>query len=300
MLSKVINKISDILLCQNSKWHIQRFIFVAAIVAFIIHFSLASLVYAGIIPQNLYDQSTSAPNPISTIYTPFTIILIYEIYLLIYYLPKSITSYLGKQYEIIALILVRGIFDNLSGLTNESSFDNPHIISLLYKFVGFIILLLLIFCFYKLSEKKHIRECTPLELKQRENFVLKKKLLSLILLVVFAFLFVTSFFELRNVDSFGISDFVHIIKKMNSSFFDTFFTTLILTEVLLLLFTYNLSREFNKVIRNSGFIVSTILLKLSFKTEGLTNLMTILIAAAFGVAILGVYRLFENRLHHQD
>lgn len=301
MLARFINRVNDILLSKSNKLRFERFIFIFAIVAFIIHFSLASLVYFGVIPQGLYGYSDSIPSPISTIYTPFTIILIYEIYLLIYYLPKSITNYLGKQYEIIALILVRGIFDSLASLTSESSFNAPHITTLLYQFVGFLILLLLIFCFYKLSENKNPKvECTPQELKRRESFILKKKVLALALFIVFILLFISSFLELRNIHHFEISDIVYIIKKMNASFFDTFFTALILTEVLLLLFTYNLSREFNKVIRNSGFIISTILLKLSFKTEGVSNLLIVLIAVAFGVAILGIYRLFENRLHQQD
>jgi len=48
-------------------------------------------------------------NPIAAIYTPFSFILIYEVYLLVFYLPKSTTIYIGKQYEIITLILIRGI-----------------------------------------------------------------------------------------------------------------------------------------------------------------------------------------------
>ena len=301
MLTQSINKVSDTLLSKNNKRRFEKLIFIIAIVAFVVHFMLASLIYIGVIPQGLYGYSDSISNPISTIYTPFTIILIYEVYLLIYYLPRSITNYLGKQYQIIALILARGIFDSLAGLTNGCSLNDPLFISLLYKFAGFIVLLLLIFCFYKLNEYKKPRpKDTDRELRQKESFVLKKKVLALALFAVFILLFITGFLELRNLHSFDISNIVNIIKKMNNTFFDTFFTALILTEVLLLLFTYNLSREFNKVIRNSGFIVSTILLKLSFKTEGFSNLIIILVAVAFGVAILGVYRLFENRLKQED
>ena len=47
-------------------------------------------------------------DPTSAIYTPFSILLVYEAYLMIYYLRRSTTIYIAKQYEVIALILIRG------------------------------------------------------------------------------------------------------------------------------------------------------------------------------------------------
>jgi hypothetical protein len=37
-------------------------------------------------------------------YTPFSVLLFDEVYLLVYYLRRSTTIYIGKQYEIIALM----------------------------------------------------------------------------------------------------------------------------------------------------------------------------------------------------
>ena len=55
-------------------------------------------------------------DPISAIYTPFSILLVYEAYLLIYYLRRSTTLYIAKQYEVIALILIRGLFKDMAVL----------------------------------------------------------------------------------------------------------------------------------------------------------------------------------------
>ncbi|MBC7494638.1 MAG: hypothetical protein H7221_06480, partial [Flavobacterium sp.] len=74
---------------------------------------------------------------------------------------------------------------------------------------------------------------------------------------------------------------------------DEFFTVLILVEVLLLLFSFLLSDKFSKVIRNSGFIISTILIKLSFGTEGILNTILIVVAVSFGVIILWIHNKFE-------
>ncbi|MFN6048152.1 MAG: hypothetical protein ACK45C_09065, partial [Bacteroidota bacterium] len=68
-------------------------------------------------------------NPVSAIYTPFSFILIYEVYLLIYYLPKSTSIYIGKQYEIITLIVIRRIFKDIGGLNlndSEHWFNNKY------------------------------------------------------------------------------------------------------------------------------------------------------------------------------
>jgi hypothetical protein len=64
--------------------------------------------------------------------------------------------------------------------------------------------------------------------------------------------------------------------------------------VLLLLFSFFLSDKFSKVIRNSGFIISTILIKLSFGTEGILNTILIVTAVLFGVIILAIHNKYED------
>ena len=81
---------------------------------------------------------------------------------------------------------------------------------------------------------------------------------------------------------------------INYIFFDDFFTVLILVDVLLVLFSFSHTDKFNKVIRNSGFVISTILVKLSFSVTGLQNVALILTAVGFGVLILWIHNLFEQ------
>lgn len=292
---KYINKIYQFFLSDRSKGKISNLIFMTAIAFFIVHSMVIALVSLGVLPGSLYNRLAVVPEPLSAIYTPFSIILLYEIYLIIYYLPKSIKIYLGKQYEIIALILIRNIFDDLAKLSAEmNGAVNEHISDLLWTFGGLIVLLLLIFCFYKLSESKHIRtsesECN---IKQR-RFIFIKKVLSLFLLLLFVLLFFRSLTSLYDFYPLTMDNIISVIKEMSNQFFTTFFTVLIIVEVLLLLFMYDLDENFSKVIRNSGFIISTILLKLSFRVEDKANIVFILIAVAFGVVILGINRLYER------
>ena len=47
------------------------------------------------------------------VYTPFSFILFYEVLLLVLALPKSRTSSVGKQYEIVSLIVIRRVFKDI-------------------------------------------------------------------------------------------------------------------------------------------------------------------------------------------
>lgn len=292
---KYIEKLYPLFLSEKSKENIAGLVFMTAIVFFVIHSLIIALVSFEIIPGSLYDRTGATPEPLSAIYTPFSIILLYEVYLIIYYLPKSITIYLGKQYEIIALILLRTIFDDLSKLSFRiNSITSEVAVNLLWTFGGLILLLLLLFCFYKLSGYKHIRiseyECNA----KQKRFIYVKKLLSFLLFVLFIILFFNSFSKLKDFYPLTVYNIISVIKEMSNLFFSTFFTVLIVIEVLLLLIMYDLDEKFSKVIRNSGFIISTILLKLSFRVEDKANIILILIAVAFGVIILGINKLYER------
>ena len=83
---------------------------------------MIGLIHFNVITVN--ESSNLLKNPIAAIYTPFSFILVYEVYLLIYYLPKSTSTYISKQYEIIALIIIRRLFKDLSDLSLSSNWFN--------------------------------------------------------------------------------------------------------------------------------------------------------------------------------
>lgn len=79
-----INKISDKLLSPEIKEHSERLILTIAIISYILHLLLIILVHQGY----LQVDSKLFKNPIAAIYTPFSFILVYEVYLLVFFLPK--------------------------------------------------------------------------------------------------------------------------------------------------------------------------------------------------------------------
>jgi Ca2+/Na+ antiporter len=89
-------------------------------------------------------------------------------------------------------------------------------------------------------------------------------------------------------------------ENINNVFFEQFFTVLIIADVVLLLFSFFYTDEFHKVMRNSGFIISTILLRLSFSVEGLLNTLLIITALLFGLLMLIIHNQFEKQLAQEE
>ena len=98
----------------TQKWS-ERFFLKIAIASFLIHLAVISLVNLDVI--HISKSSNFFVNPIAAIYTPLSFILVYEVYLLLYYLPRSLTTYIHKQYEIILLIIMRRLFKDLANIT---------------------------------------------------------------------------------------------------------------------------------------------------------------------------------------
>ncbi len=286
------------LLSKNTKKSWEKIIIGLAIISFIVHLIIIGLVHQNVLHFSNYSYLFS--NPIAAIYTPFSFILVYEVYLLVYYLPKSTSIYIGKQYEIITLIVIRRVFKDLSQIEFTSNWFNVKSdIQFSYDLLATLILFFLIFLFYKINLGSKVELDLKEELsKPIKSYVFVKNVIALCLVPIFIFLAGYSFF-LWIVESFAIQNTPTIINlnEINKIFFNDFFTILILIDVFLLLLSFLHTDEFFKVIRNSGFIISTILLKISFGAEGLLNTVLIVIAVLFGVCILWIHNLYIKKLH---
>jgi hypothetical protein len=287
------------LLSSNTKKKIERTILVIAIASFIIHLSIIYLVDFGFI--SLSSSSDLLKNPIAAIYTPFSFILVYEVYLLLYYLPKSITTYISKQYEIISLIIIRRLFKDLSTLSlSDDWFKIKYDLQFTYDLLASVLLFFLIYLFYFQSKKRYRTESTDeSQRKGMIKFIKIKQTIAALLVPVLFMVAIYSFLTWLN-GTVGSEKNANIsFKNINNVFFDRFFTILIIVDVILLLFSFFHTDEFHKVIRNSGFIISTILLRISFSVTGLLNTALIIAAIVFGLLILIIYNKFEKNIAAQ-
>jgi hypothetical protein len=281
-------------LLDDVRVRFEKLILIVSIVSFIIHLIIIYLVDFEI--MKLSSASDLLKNPIAAIYTPFSFILLYEVYLLIFYLPKSFTTYIGKQYEIITLIIIRRLFKDLANLDLQGDwFKIKYDLQFTYDLVTSIIMFSLIYLFYKQSKIK-ISHSQGNEMNSiaLEKFIKIKKGIALLLLPFFIILTIGSFTIWVIGDVYTGSIASNPLTNINNIFFEQFFSILIFADVLLLLFSFFITDEFHKVVRNSGFIISTILIRISFSTTGLTNNILILSSIIFGLLILYLHNKFEN------
>ncbi len=290
--NKVLSTFYNYFLSQKVKEKSEKITVYIAITSFLLHLLLIGLVKWNII--TLTNHSELLSNPISAIYTPFSFVLIYEVYLMLYYLPKSTSIYIGKQYEIISLIVFRRIFKDLSNLEFSSNwFSIKNDILFTSDLLAILILFFLIFIFYQLVKETSSNDSKIIQ-PEIIKFIALKKTVATALVPILLLLSIYSLSHWLYESFFSVSKLMTEIKDINKIFFDDFFTILILVDVLLLLFSFLHSDQFNKVIRNSGFIISTILIKLSFSTEGILNIVLIVTAIVFGVILLKIHNLYEN------
>lgn len=279
-------KIFDFFISEKSKKSIEKYVLVASVISFIFHLILIYLNKFEIVKIN--DPYNLLNNPISAIYTPFSFILIYEIYLLIFYLPRSISTYVSKQFEIITLIVIRRIFKDISDMdiTKDLIFNaiNKNI------FIDLVAALLLFFLIY-LFRRNSIKSERNSDQESFNTFLRIKQWTSCLLIPILSTLAVINFVIWLSASYFNQVE----SSSINSIFFDEFFQILILVDVLLLIFSFFNSDSFHTIIRNSGFIISTILIRISFMAEGLINIILILSSLLFGLFILLIYNECEKR-----
>tara|TARA_S200000501_G_scaffold240269_1_gene225152 strand:- start:658 stop:1527 length:870 start_codon:yes stop_codon:yes gene_type:complete len=285
---KIGSKVFDGIFSERNRKIIESFTIWSATIGFIFHLSLVLLNNYSII--NIGNESLLLTNPISAIYTPFSIILYYEIFLLIYFLPRSFTTSILKQFEIISLIIIRRIFYDIPKLNLDSGnwFNNPDNLQITYDLICILILFFLIYLFNlvksRIKNKKGNKSIT--------KFIDSKKIISIGLIPVMLCLFIIGIY---NWYSIGMdSNFASSFYYVNEVFYNTFFSILIIADVFILLLSFLYTERYSQIMRNTGFIICTILIRLSFSSTGLTNLLLIVSSVLFGLLILKIYSLMNK------
>lgn len=286
LINKQISNTFNFIFSDTSQDYVEKSIITVAIISFVVHLSLILMSSSELGILSLSGELFE--NPLAAIYTPFSFILIYEVYLLIFYLPQSFTYYLSKQYEIITLIVLRRFFKDISILdfndTQNSLINN---VSILYDVVAAIIMFLLLYFFRKnlnIKDRKKVNLGSDLK-----TFILQKKFIAIILVPIFALLALDSFQAwFTGIGRDGYST------NINYIFFEQFFTFLIFVDISILLLSFYYKNDFHKIIRNSGFIISTVIIRISFGIVGILNLSLLLLAIIIGIMVQKIHNLYEK------
>ena len=231
-------------------------------------------------------------NYLHAIYTPFTFILFYEVLLLVFALPKSHTSSIGKQYEIISLIVVRGVFKDIGEFRDLESWLTQIEAArmVLMDMGGAVAMFLLVTIFYRVR-KTVTKSSTGRDL---DGFILLKKVIAVLLTgllcILAAYNLFTWFIQILPTQELA-AEATH---DLDVFFFPAFFEFMIFTDVFLLIVSLSYYDRYEYVFRNAGFVISTVLLRFSLSTAKPYDAALALVAMGYGIAVLSVFAYFTR------
>lgn len=266
---------------NSFKSRIEKLTLYFGITAFLLHIAVIFALRLGLLDPQYFPENLFG-NPFAALFSPFSSLLVYEVYLLIYYLRQSYTKSVAKQLEIMALILLRNCFKDIGQLTEgKVSLLNS---DLTKDLSGFVALLLLVWIFYHLDAKR-----TEVKYELTAAFIKLKERMSVFLLVVF---FALSFysFSIWLVDLIRYADNHAALMDPSHIFYTEFFTLLTFVDVLLLLSSAKNLQNTILIIRNSGYVLATFLARISFSLEGWERIILIVLGAAIAVFMLWISR----------
>lgn len=208
----------------------------------------------------------------------FTLVLILEVISLIFTLPCSISKAVGKQFEILALIFLRSAFKTLADFPEPitiTGYEQDLYIILADGGGAIVVFALLgVYTLLRRNLEETIKGGPPLF-----KFVAAKKIVALIMLVTFM--------------GMGVQNTILFISgKPTFNFFQSFYTVLIFSDILLVLIAQRFLPEFKAVFRNSGFALATLLIRLALTAPPYYNVGIGICAAVFACLLTFVYNTF--------
>lgn len=217
-------------------------------------------------PELSYLQSLNS-NYLAALYTPFSIILVYEVYLLILALPLSFSNSIRKQYEIISLIIIRRVFKDISMFDDfdQIAEQKEVIIQLATDLGSGLLLFFLVGVYYQVSLKR--KKLSSLSDEEIKRFVYLKERVALLLLLIFTSLTIMSVYE------FGVEVYNLVVFEqpftldLNVIFFVEFYTVMIFADVFIFIASFMFSQTYARLLRNAGFVCSTVILRISLSAD---------------------------------
>ena len=214
---------------------------------------------------------------------------------MIFTIPYSIANSVGKQFEIVSLIILRYIFEHLGKYADIHHFiaDWKLIQELLVIILGVLSLFFLIQVYYKIQKHKAITS----DVTTQNHFVTIKKLVALSLVVV---LTITGIIEMKHlIEAIQTNSYERLM--LSHVFFKKMFTIMIFFDVFLVMITMWYSASYNTVFRLSALTISTVLLRLSFTDHIETSVLIAVIALLFAIGVSWVYGFYEqNELSYKS
>lgn len=241
---------------------------------------LAALLVIELARQDIVSPSFHLPtNHFYAVKIAFDLLLTLEVLGLIFGLASSVANSMGKQFEIFSLILLRQSFKEFVNFTEPIEWTqvSVSIQNILSDAVGGLLVFALVSIYYAMQKHRQITDNAD----DLASFVAAKKLLALLLLALFV--------------GIGVHDVLTWYKTGKAyKFFDVFYTVLIFSDVFLVLISLRHNFTYSIVFRNSGFAVSTVLIRLALTAPPVWNVILGVSAVVLSIGLTFIYNNFAG------
>lgn len=263
--------LTDIFDWLHHNWertHVQRKVALVIFWIYVAALCCVELKRQGMLPPALAQLTPHSH--FSAIQLAFTLILGLEVLSLIFIISTSFSRSVGKQFEILALILLRNAFKELAHLPEPVSIaaNLEPVIHIAVTALGALGIFVALGIYGRLSSSYAYIQSPEM----RMRYVISKKLLSLILFAIFL--------------GIGIRDaWIHLHTGADMRFFETIYTVLIFADIALVLIAQRYMPSFHAVFRNSGFVIGTLMMRLALSATPPWDTAASLFAAAYVLAL---------------
>ena len=279
-------RVFELSMGDSTEESVRRASIALAVIGFFLHVSIWALYSTGRISVE-GGAAELLRSPLSALYTPFSILLVYEVYQLIRTIPDSFSSSVGKQYEIATLLVVRDILKRLSEVESSEGWEiSSDVGFLLVECAAFLALFYTSLTYFRMSTNTVKGEEMTGEVAV---FIEAKRGVANIMLLVFLLTAAYSFMTwVGSVQDGGGS-------VNRTIFFLDFFTFLILADILILLISYWFYTDFGNLARNTGFVLSTVIIRVAISSEGVSSMILFTLSGLLGIAILRMFQPEVNK-----
>lgn len=235
----------------------------------------------GLLPEEIAVRTPDSH--IWAIHLAFTVILGVEVISLIFCIASSFTRSVGKQLEIVALILLRNAFKELGQLAepiNVAEHWEP-IVHIGCYALGALLVFIALRVFLYISPVGHLIR----DPEMRKGYASIKKLLSLLLLLITL--------------GIGVYDlWILATTGEQQNFFGTVYTVLIFADIALVLLAQRYMPCFHAVFRNSGFVIATLLMRLALSATAPLDVFISVFAGGYVILLVWGMNNFERLPEH--
>lgn len=213
---------------------------------------------------------------LSAFYHPLTVILVYEVLLLILSFEESIVDFLQKQFEIVSLVILRDVFKHVAELPAAfaaGTFASPAVRDVAWGMLGSLSIYFLVEVFQRMERRYATDEL------EKEPAGLKRTKRGLSVILSLVFLGVIAYQGVQ-----WLAD--PVTATFQASYFQQVFTVLVVADIFLLLLALLYLQSYSLIFEYSAFVLSSVLLLIGLALSTPYQVILSLVALLFSQSVL--------------